>query len=188
VSCGSFSIDDSLSFGPIQHISKFSRPLSNRRIAALEFLKLKRQRSTTMLLPRLQPPLRAALTSIGRSGTSGTQTSFNEAFAQLSIKNAGPVLTFVRHASHQQQGAVNKAKDGAGKRLGAKNSGGELRFYSWLEKLEGIELDGIKADVTKNNMSSQATSYSASEARSGFPARIVPWDAIIPFTPLNPAS
>ncbi|TVY30833.1 54S ribosomal protein L2, mitochondrial, partial [Lachnellula occidentalis] len=71
-----------------------------------------------MLLPRLQPPLRAALTSIARSGQS---SCLNDAFAQLAIRS--PALTFVRHASHAQQGAVNKAKDGPGKRLGAKKSG-----------------------------------------------------------------
>ncbi|TVY47308.1 54S ribosomal protein L27, mitochondrial [Lachnellula cervina] len=71
-----------------------------------------------MLLPRLQPPLRAAITSIARSGQS---SCLNDAFAQLAIRS--PVLTFVRHASHAQQGAVNKAKDGPGKRLGAKKSG-----------------------------------------------------------------
>lgn len=75
-----------------------------------------------MLLPRLQPPLRAAIAAIGRSAALGsTQPCLNEAFAQLAIK---PTLTFVRHASHNQQGAVNKAKDGPGKRLGAKKSGG----------------------------------------------------------------
>lgn len=84
-----------------------------------------------MLLPRLQPPLRAALTSIARPGASGAQTSLNEAFAQLSIKQASPVLTFVRHASHAQQGAVNKAKDGPGKRLGAKKSGGAFNYSSF---------------------------------------------------------
>ncbi|KAE9364211.1 ribosomal protein L27 [Stipitochalara longipes BDJ] len=73
-----------------------------------------------MLLPRLQPPLRAAITSIARSAPSGTSTAcLNEAFAALALKP----LVFVRHASHAQQGAVNKAKDGPGKRLGAKKSG-----------------------------------------------------------------
>ena len=100
---------------------------------SLHFLELQRQPFDTMLLPRLQPPLRAAITSIGRPGPSGTQSSLNEAFAALSIKNAGPVLTFVRHASHQQQGAVNKAKDGPGKRLGAKKSGGEMDTSSFRE-------------------------------------------------------
>ncbi|RDL36463.1 Ribosomal L27 protein [Venustampulla echinocandica] len=73
-----------------------------------------------MLLPRLQPPLRAAICSIGRSSQ---QPCINEAFAALNIRAASPTLTFVRHASHAQQGAVNKAKDGPGKRLGAKKSG-----------------------------------------------------------------
>ena len=82
-----------------------------------------------MLLPRLQQPLRAALTSIGRSaGAGNSQASLNEVFGHLSIKASSPVLTFVRHASHAEQGAVNKAKDGPGKRLGAKKSGGRSRF------------------------------------------------------------
>jgi large subunit ribosomal protein L27 len=87
-----------------------------------------------MLLPRLQPPLRAALTSIARSAASGSQsTCLNEAFAQLAIKSSrrtgGAGVTFVRHASHKAQGAVNKAKDGPGKRLGAKKSGGLCSYY-----------------------------------------------------------
>ncbi|KAH8592867.1 ribosomal L27 protein-domain-containing protein [Bisporella sp. PMI_857] len=73
-----------------------------------------------MVLARLQPPLRAAITSIGKPGAS--QTFLSDAFAYLSIRGP-PTLTFVRHASHAQQGAVNKAKDGPGKRLGAKKSG-----------------------------------------------------------------
>ncbi|KAF4626508.1 hypothetical protein G7Y89_g11647 [Cudoniella acicularis] len=73
-----------------------------------------------MLLPRLQPPLRAAISAIGRSSQ---QSCLNEGFAALSIRGATPTLTFMRHASHAQQGAVNKAKDGPGKRLGAKKSG-----------------------------------------------------------------
>lgn len=98
----------------------------------LEFPKAMNCTSSTsqaMLLPRLQPPLRAALTSIARSTASGSQTTcLNEAFAQLAIKSSrrttGAGLTSVRHASHKAQGAVNKAKDGPGKRLGAKKSGG----------------------------------------------------------------
>ena len=78
-----------------------------------------------MVFPRLQPPLRAAIVSIGRSAAGRIpQECLHEALGQLSIRAASPVLTFVRHASHAQQGAVNKAKDGPGKRLGAKRSGG----------------------------------------------------------------
>ena len=62
--------------------------------------------------------------SIARSSAAGSSTTcLNEAFAQLAIKKSS--LGFVRHASHNQQGAVNKAKDGPGKRLGAKKAGGE---------------------------------------------------------------
>lgn len=81
----------------------------------------------TMLLPRLQPPLRAALTTISRSATGGTQTTcLNEAFAQLAIRSRPGNASGVRWASHKAQGAVNKAKDGPGKRLGAKKSGGKI--------------------------------------------------------------
>jgi len=84
-----------------------------------------------MLLSQLQPPLRAAITSIGRSGaTVSSQPCLNDAFAQLSVRAAFPSTTFVRYASHAQQGAVNKAKDGPGKRLGAKKSGGEINCSS----------------------------------------------------------
>lgn len=80
-----------------------------------------------MLLPRSQQPLRAALAAIRQSTSTGSsQVCLNEAFGLLSIKAVSPALTFVRHASHAQQGAVNKAKDGPGKRLGAKKSGGML--------------------------------------------------------------
>lgn len=83
-----------------------------------------------MLLPRLQPQLRASLASIGRAAAAGSsQGCLNEAFGQLSIRASSPVLTFVRHASHAQQGAVNKAKDGPGKRLGAKKSGGTFHSF-----------------------------------------------------------
>jgi len=78
-----------------------------------------------MLLPRLQPPLRAAIASIGRVGPSThPQAALNEAFAQLSVCRAKTRFGNIRHASHKAQGAVNKAKDGPGKRLGAKKSGG----------------------------------------------------------------
>src|SRR5208282_5127311 len=78
-----------------------------------------------MLLQRLQPPLRAVITSISRVGPAACpQTGLNEALAQLSVCQAWTRFGNVRHASHKAQGAVNKAKDGPGKRLGAKKSGG----------------------------------------------------------------
>ncbi|KAK6608645.1 ribosomal protein L27 [Botrytis cinerea] len=80
-----------------------------------------------MLLPRLQPPLRGAITCISRtSSASAAETHLCEALAHLSFrKSSSPLapLIAVRHASHAAQGAVNKAKDGPGKRLGAKKSG-----------------------------------------------------------------
>src|SRR5436190_24247836 len=83
--------------------------------------------SDAMLLPRLQPPLRAVIASIGRTRlSSNSRHCLNEYFGQLSMKRMGGV----RHATHKAQGAVNKAKDGPGKRLGAKKSGG--LFYPSL--------------------------------------------------------
>ncbi|TAQ87242.1 hypothetical protein B7494_g4442 [Chlorociboria aeruginascens] len=80
--------------------------------------------NVNMLLSRLQLPLRSAVALIGRSNLVGAQQiCLSEAFAQLSIKQASSVLTFVRHSTSKSQGAVNKAKDGAGRRLGAKKSG-----------------------------------------------------------------
>ena len=96
-----------------------------------------------MLLSRLQPPLRAALTSIARSATGGTQTTcLNEAFAQLAIRPRPGTAGGVRWASHKAQGAVNKAKDGPGKRLGAKKSGGELirSFVVGLNEWYGLAI------------------------------------------------
>ncbi|TGO26668.1 hypothetical protein BPAE_0055g00390 [Botrytis paeoniae] len=80
-----------------------------------------------MLLQRLQPPLRGAITCIARtSSASAAETHLCEALTHLSFKKSSSPLApliGVRHASHAAQGAVNKAKDGPGKRLGAKKSG-----------------------------------------------------------------
>jgi large subunit ribosomal protein L27 len=97
-----------------------------------------------MLLSRLQPPLRAAIASIGFSGPSKNPPSLlNEAFAQLSLCCSFPTsFVSVRYASHKAQGAVNKAKDGPGKRLGAKKSGG-LSFHPVLY----LPLSTIRRDL-----------------------------------------
>ena len=167
--CIAINLDDSLSFVLIQHMatpaSNLSEDSCNRNRSSI----FSRSSShAPMLLPRLQPPLRAVITSITRPGT---QTSLNEAFAQLSIKKPSPVLTFVRHASHAQQGAVNKAKDGPGKRLGAKKSGGTFNFPFLFLCWHGVGanvgcgegnwerekwMNGMLTQP-KNNMSSQAT-------------------------------
>lgn len=81
-----------------------------------------------MFFQRLQPPLRAAIASIPRSGssTNNAQRCLNEAFAQLAIAPSRPSVgkIFVRYAHHKSQGAVNGSKNGRGKHLGAKKSGG----------------------------------------------------------------
>lgn len=84
-----------------------------------------------MLLPQLQFPIRATVASVSRSPpTISHTTCLNHAFAQLAIrtqKGTGS-LGGVRWAHHKAQGAVNKAKDGPGKRLGAKKSGGWFSY------------------------------------------------------------
>ncbi|EUC29541.1 hypothetical protein COCCADRAFT_8260 [Bipolaris zeicola 26-R-13] len=77
-----------------------------------------------MLLPRIFAPVRASI---------ATSTAFiapsTRVLDALRVANGSaaptPVLSFVRHSAHQAQGRANGAKDGPGKRLGAKKSGGE---------------------------------------------------------------
>lgn len=95
-----------------------------------------------MLLPRLQPPLRAAIASFGRPGVIVHQSSLCEAFTALSVcgrgtsaREDGLRVAGLRFASHKAQGAVNKAKDGPGKRLGAKKSGG-MSTLRWCRLIE----------------------------------------------------
>ncbi|KAJ4293504.1 54S ribosomal protein L2 mitochondrial [Kalmusia sp. IMI 367209] len=77
-----------------------------------------------MLLPRIFAPVRAAAkpTSIPLGPSS-------RVLDVLRLANGtsapSPTFSFVRHATHQAQGRANGAKDGPGKRLGAKKSGGE---------------------------------------------------------------
>ncbi|KAK4890505.1 54S ribosomal protein L2 mitochondrial [Elasticomyces elasticus] len=56
-----------------------------------------------------------------------TLAHLSNALSAFRLTTPTPTLTFtaIRHASHQAQGRANGAKDGAGKRLGAKKSGGE---------------------------------------------------------------
>ncbi|KAF2734325.1 ribosomal protein L27 [Polyplosphaeria fusca] len=77
-----------------------------------------------MLLPRIFAPARV---SIQPSSVTWIPSSrVVEALrAANGISATSPTLSFVRHATHQAQGRANGAKDGPGKRLGAKKSGGE---------------------------------------------------------------
>ncbi|KAI4722972.1 ribosomal protein L27 [Aureobasidium sp. EXF-10727] len=71
-----------------------------------------------MLLPRIR-----ALPTGSLSATATIETALSA--LRLSSPAATNTTTSiaVRHASHKAQGAANSAKDGAGKRLGAKKSG-----------------------------------------------------------------
>ncbi|KAF2021277.1 ribosomal protein L27 [Aaosphaeria arxii CBS 175.79] len=74
-----------------------------------------------MLLPRIFAPARACL-----QPSSVTLLPSRVLDSVRAANGTTPtVLFFVRHASHQSQGRANGAKDGPGKRLGAKKSGGE---------------------------------------------------------------
>ncbi|KAH7413939.1 ribosomal L27 protein-domain-containing protein [Phaeosphaeria sp. MPI-PUGE-AT-0046c] len=85
-----------------------------------------------MLLPRILAPVRASISA------SSTLVAPSKHVLQALRAANGSVLptttvtlplaglpSSVRHATHQAQGRANGAKDGPGKRLGAKKSGGE---------------------------------------------------------------
>ncbi|EUC41043.1 hypothetical protein COCMIDRAFT_107207 [Bipolaris oryzae ATCC 44560] len=77
-----------------------------------------------MLLPRIFAPVRASIATSAAFIAPSTRV-----LDALRVANGSatptPVLSFVRHSAHQAQGRANGAKDGPGKRLGAKKSGGE---------------------------------------------------------------
>ncbi|KAF2685211.1 hypothetical protein K458DRAFT_486840 [Lentithecium fluviatile CBS 122367] len=83
-----------------------------------------------MLLPRIFAPVRASphtssIISIPTTHVLAVLRTANGASTPVSGSASTPFLSFTRHASHQAQGRANGAKDGPGKRLGAKKSGGE---------------------------------------------------------------
>ncbi|KAF1918617.1 ribosomal L27 protein-domain-containing protein [Ampelomyces quisqualis] len=79
-----------------------------------------------MLLPRILAPVRAPTQPSSRLVLPSSRAL--DALRAANGSSAPPAtitLPFVRYASHQSQGRANGAKDGPGKRLGAKKSGGE---------------------------------------------------------------
>nr|OQO23611.1 hypothetical protein B0A51_08068 [Rachicladosporium sp. CCFEE 5018] len=61
-----------------------------------------------------------------RAPSLATLAVLESVLSSLRIGNAAPAIDIGRrHASHQAQGRANKAKQGPGKRLGAKKTGGE---------------------------------------------------------------
>ncbi|KAI5211661.1 ribosomal protein L27 [Aureobasidium subglaciale] len=70
---------------------------------------------STMLLPRIRALPTGSSSAIATVETALLALRLSPAVTNTSIA--------VRHASHKAQGAANSAKDGAGKRLGAKKSG-----------------------------------------------------------------
>ncbi|KAI8933332.1 hypothetical protein NX059_009956 [Plenodomus lindquistii] len=77
-----------------------------------------------MLLPRIYAPVRAAIATSSAFIAPSTRVLDGLRSANAHAAPA-PILSFVRHSAHQAQGRANGAKDGPGKRLGAKKSGGE---------------------------------------------------------------
>jgi len=67
-------------------------------------------------------------TAAPRAPSMATLAVLESALSGLRISTPAAAGSQVwrRHASHQAQGRANKAADGAGKRLGAKKSGGEF--------------------------------------------------------------
>ncbi|KAH9859321.1 hypothetical protein IAQ61_011102 [Plenodomus lingam] len=78
-----------------------------------------------MLLPRIYAPVRAAIATSSTFIAPSTRVLDVLRSANASSTAPAPILSFVRHSAHQAQGRANGAKDGPGKRLGAKKSGGE---------------------------------------------------------------
>ncbi|KAF2705772.1 hypothetical protein K504DRAFT_459868 [Pleomassaria siparia CBS 279.74] len=77
-----------------------------------------------MLLPRIFAPVRACTRASSAFPIPSNRVT--DALRNINgFTQPSPTLSFMRHASHQSQGRANGAKDGPGKRLGAKKSGGE---------------------------------------------------------------
>ena len=72
-------------------------------------------------------PARPIFSVAPRAPSMATLAVLESALSGLRISTPAATGSQVwrRHASHQAQGRANKAADGAGKRLGAKKSGGE---------------------------------------------------------------
>ncbi|KAF2826615.1 hypothetical protein CC86DRAFT_322153 [Ophiobolus disseminans] len=80
-----------------------------------------------MLLPRILAPVCASLQATSKLAAPSKHVLDALRAANGTITSAPTLaLTSIRHASHQSQGRANGAKDGPGKRLGAKKSGGEF--------------------------------------------------------------
>ncbi|KAI9829687.1 MAG: hypothetical protein M1819_006058 [Sarea resinae] len=94
-----------------------------------------------MLLPRLRAPGVSTAAALQQCLRRPAYTAYNSSAVASPLlhlpstsspsplshsSTISPLLTFIRHASHQAQGRANGAKDGPGKRLGAKKSGDQL--------------------------------------------------------------
>jgi hypothetical protein len=86
----------------------------------LSFLNL-----SSMSLQRLWPPARCALSQSRLINPSYPLASRG---LEASSATRSPALTFLRYAHHKSEGRANGSKDGAGKRLGAKKTGGKPDF------------------------------------------------------------
>ncbi|KAL6704521.1 54S ribosomal protein L2 mitochondrial [Coniothyrium glycines] len=79
-----------------------------------------------MLLPRILAPVRASIATPSAFIAPSIRVLDALRTATGTSTTSKPAsLCIVRHSAHQAQGRANGAKDGPGKRLGAKKSGGE---------------------------------------------------------------
>ena len=87
-----------------------------------------RSLDTQQLTAAMAFPARSMFSAAPRAPSMATLAVLESALSGLRISTPAAAGSQVwrRHASHQAQGRANKAADGAGKRLGAKKSGGEF--------------------------------------------------------------
>lgn len=128
-----------------------------------------------MLLPRILAPVRASIQPCSKVLAPASRAL--DAHRTVPPATRTRTLPFVRYASHQSQGRANGAKDGPGKRLGAKKSGGTLYppphppllTISTLPSHPLLSI--LLTNMPQANSSSPAISSSANAAPRGTPAR-----------------
>lgn len=135
--------------------------------------------SAAMLLPRILAPVRASI-QIPSTFILPASRVIDAVRSANGPSAHAPTLSFVRHSAHQAQGRANGAKDGPGKRLGAKKSGGTVNWMKARERGRNADWD------TQESMLFRATSSSASAAHIGSLARTANLVVTIAFSPPSP--
>ncbi|EPS39872.1 hypothetical protein H072_6203 [Dactylellina haptotyla CBS 200.50] len=84
-----------------------------------------RQKTDNRNMPTPSPVAAAVARSISSFRQSIRSTSSPSLLQQTCTRYQSPILTFLRYATHKTSGAANGPGDSAGRRLGAKKTGGE---------------------------------------------------------------